>query len=62
MNPPFIPLAEYIPETFMPEHKRLVPEIFKQWQLLKGSKPETCKQRYIQLARSLKTYGILTLL
>lgn len=43
------------------EQKKFFAEIYRDHKKLKGCKDNVAKQRYIQLARSLKTYGKLLL-
>jgi len=61
-KPGFADLSLFLPPPFLKskekeEQKRFYAEIYRDHKKLKGCKDNVAKTRYIQLARSLKTYG-----
>jgi len=61
-KPGFADLTTMVPAPFLnikpkEEQKKFFAEIYRDHKKLKGCKDNVAKQRYIQLARSLKTYG-----
>lgn len=51
-----LPPSEYLPPLYHSD-KKLPVDVYNEWKRLNGAKEDTAKNRYIQLARSMKTYG-----
>lgn len=52
-----LPPSEYLPPLYHSD-KKLPVDVYNEWKRLNGAKEDTAKNRYIQLARSMKTYGM----
>lgn len=55
--PGWIPPTNYLPQAFATD-KKLVVDVLSEWSKLKDTKKESAQNRYIQLARAMKTYGM----
>ncbi|PRP75658.1 actin binding protein, partial [Planoprotostelium fungivorum] len=57
--PPYLELKKYLPPALLKE-KGIEKDIMKEWRKLVGTTESNAKFKYIQLCRSLKTWGITT--
>eukprot|EP01117_Protostelium_nocturnum_P013126 TRINITY_DN487_c0_g1_i1.p1 TRINITY_DN487_c0_g1~~TRINITY_DN487_c0_g1_i1.p1 ORF type:complete len:2445 (+),score=1078.48 TRINITY_DN487_c0_g1_i1:119-7453(+) len=59
--PPYLELKKYVPPIYV-KNKTIEKDIMKEWRKLVGTTEQNAKYKYIQLCRSLKTWGITTYL
>lgn len=57
-KPGFIKLKDFVPPEYIKEKKEMEKKIFQEHRKLQGLSELNAKFRYVQLCRSLKTYGV----